>query len=143
MKTVYFVCSIAGGRDYAFVYKDLMEVIKNSDVKVKGEVFADPNLEASLGTDPGSSPSEIWERDNVWLNEADAVIAEATQPSLGVGYQIARAEALGKPILVLFYKKYTERFSWMISGSPNIKTYGYDEYDEAQKAIKGFIAKLS
>jgi hypothetical protein len=142
MKNVYFACSIAGGRDYAFVYKDLVEAIKKCGSEVKGELFADPNLEADLGTDPGSSPRFIWERDTDWLQDADAVIAEATQPSLGVGYQIARAEALRKPVLVLFYKKSVERFSWMISGSPEIQTFGYNEYAEAKKTIKDFITKL-
>ena len=142
MKKIYFVCSIAGGRDYAFVYKDLVDAIKKCDVEVEGELFANPELEANLGTDPGETPRFIWERDTDWLGEADAIIAEASQPSLGVGYQIARAEALKKPILVLFYKKSVERFSWMISGSRNIQTYGYDEYAEAQQAIKKFIKKL-
>jgi hypothetical protein len=142
MKKIYFVCSIAGGRDYAFVYKDVVEVIKKCDVEVIGELFADPNLEPDLGTDPTSTPRKVWKRDTSWLSTADAVIAEATQPSLGVGYQIARAEALKKPLLVLFYKKSVERFSWMISGSPKIKTVEYTEYAEAKKAIKEFIAKL-
>lgn len=142
MKKVYFACSIAGGRDYAFVYKDVVEVIKKCGVEVTGELFADPNLEADLGTNPEETPRYIWERDTGWLNDADALIAEATQPSLGVGYQIARAEALKKPVLVLFYKKSVKRFSWMISGSPNIQTIEYTEYAEAKKAIKDFIKKL-
>lgn len=142
MKTVYFLCSIAGGRDYAFVYHDFVKIMKGCDVSVLGEVFADPELEADLGTDPGSSPRDIWERDSDWLNKADAIIAEASQPSLGVGYQIARAEAANKPVLVLYYKKAVERFSWMISGSPDVQTYEYAEYSEAKKAIKDFIKKL-
>ncbi len=143
MKKIYFVCSIAGGRDYAFVYKDIVEVIKKCDVEVMGELFADPTLEPGLGTDPNSTPRKIWQRDTDWLQDAEALIAEATQPSLGVGYQIARAEALNKPVLVLVYKKSVERFSWMVSGSPKIKTIEYTEYAEAKKAIKDFIAKLS
>ena len=142
MKKIYFACSIAGGRDYAFVYKDFVEVMKAAGVEVIGEVFADPLLEAELGTDPDSSPRHIWERDSRWLSRADAVIAEATQPSLGVGYQIARSEALKKPVLVLFYKKSVKRFSWMISGSPNIETFEYAEYADAKKAIRSFIDKL-
>lgn len=142
MKKIYFACSIAGGREYAFVYKDVVEVIKKSGVEVTGELFADPDLEPGHGAGVGSTPREVWERDTVWLNEADAVIAEATKPSLGVGYQIARAEAMNKPVLVLFYSKSVEQFSWMIGGSPNIKTVEYAEYAEAKKAIKEFIKKL-
>lgn len=142
MKRIYFACSIAGGRDYAFVYKDFVEVMKSAGVEVIGEVFADPLLEAELGTHPDSSPHEVWQRDSQWLAKADAVIAEASQPSLGVGYQIARAEALQKPVLVLYYGKSVERFSWMISGSPNIQTFEYAEYAQAKRTIKTFIKQL-
>lgn len=143
MKKIYFACSIAGGRDYAFVYKDLVEAIKASGVEVHGELFADPELEATTGTNPDLSPSDVYKRDVRWLREADAFIAEATQPSLGVGYEIALAENLKKPMLVLFYKKDPFlRFSPMIIGNPNIKTVEYANLNKAKKAIEGFIAKL-
>ena len=142
MKKVYFTCAIAGGRDYAFVYKDMVKAIKDNDAQVLGEVFADPNLEAEIGTDPELSSQNIWERDTNWLQEADALIAEGTQPSLGVGYQIARAENLKKPVLVLFYRNSRKRFSSMISGNPLIETCEYTEHAKAKKAIKTFIEKL-
>uniref|UniRef100_A0A2K6V3K9 2'-deoxynucleoside 5'-phosphate N-hydrolase 1 n=1 Tax=Saimiri boliviensis boliviensis TaxID=39432 RepID=A0A2K6V3K9_SAIBB len=44
----------------------------------------------------------IHERDLAWLQQADAVVAEVTQPSLGVGYELGRAVALNKRILCLF-----------------------------------------
>ncbi|KAB0337781.1 hypothetical protein FD755_025470, partial [Muntiacus reevesi] len=44
----------------------------------------------------------IHDRDLAWLQQADAVVAEVTQPSLGVGYELGRAVALHKPVLCLF-----------------------------------------
>jgi nucleoside 2-deoxyribosyltransferase len=44
----------------------------------------------------------IYERDVAWLRESDFVIAEVTQPSLGVGYELGFAEAISKPILCLY-----------------------------------------
>lgn len=143
MKTVYFACAVAGGRDYAFVYKDVVELIKSSGARVRSELFADPELEAATGTNPDMPPSGIYKRDVKWLSEADAFIAEATQPSLGVGYEIALAESINKPTLVLFYKKDPFlRFSPMIIGNPNVKTVEYTNLAEAEKAIQDFIAKL-
>lgn len=46
--------------------------------------------------------AEILERDMQWLSQAHVVIAEVTQPSLGVGFEIARAITLNKPVLCLF-----------------------------------------
>lgn len=46
--------------------------------------------------------TEILERDMQWLSQAQVVVAEVTQPSLGVGFEIARAITLNKPVLCLF-----------------------------------------
>jgi len=46
--------------------------------------------------------AEILERDMQWLSQAHVVVAEVTQPSLGVGFEIARAITLNKPVLCLF-----------------------------------------
>jgi hypothetical protein len=143
MKKIYFACAVAGGRDYAFVYKDFVDFIKSNGVEVFGELFADPNLEAEVGTDPDLSPQAVWKRDTDWVRSADAFIAEVSQPSLGVGYEIALAESLKKPILVLFYKKSTRRFSPMVQGNPGLKIVEYSEKTEAKKAIKKFIKNLS
>ena len=143
MKKIYFACAVAGGRDYAFVYKDFVDFIKASGVEVFGELFADPNLEAEVGTDPALTPRAVWKRDTDWVRGADAFIAEVSQPSLGVGYEIALAENLNKPILVLFYKKSARRFSPMVQGNPNLKIVEYSEKAEAKKAIESFISKLS
>lgn len=143
MKTVYFACSVAGGRDYAFAYQDFVEFIKSCGVKVHGELFADPELVAETGTDPSLSPRKVWERDTAWVHESAALIAEVSQPSLGVGYEIAMAESLKKPILALFYKNSLSRFSPMIAGNPHVVACEYVDRLEAEKSIQDFIKKLS
>ena len=45
---------------------------------------------------------EILERDMEWLSKCHVVVAEVTQPSLGVGFEIARAITINKPVLCLF-----------------------------------------
>jgi len=39
------------------------------------------------------------DRDLAWLQEAECLVAEVTTPSLGVGYEIARAIGWSKPVL--------------------------------------------
>jgi hypothetical protein len=40
-----------------------------------------------------------------WLKEADVIVAEVSTPSLGVGYEIGKAEDMGKRILCLYKNK--------------------------------------
>lgn len=91
MKKIYFACSIRGGRDDAELYAQLVAHIKTQAI-VLSEIFADGKLTVS-----GSSGNsqDIYAKDIAWVKEADIIIAEVTNPSLGVGYEIAYAENLG------------------------------------------------
>ncbi len=73
---------------------------------------------------------------------ADAVIAEVTQPSLGAGYEIGRADSWRKPILVLFYTPSRRRLSPTVKGNPNIQVVEYAELSELENPIANFIKQL-
>ncbi len=143
VKKIYFACSIAGGRDHSHVYKDIIKYIKAAGAEVVSELFAGKDLQAQSGTNPEWTSREIWQRDTNWVSEAAAVIAEVTQPSLGVGYEIAKAEGLGKPVLALFYSGSGKRLSPMIAGNPSVKVFEYTDVSQTQKAIANLITKLN
>jgi 2'-deoxynucleoside 5'-phosphate N-hydrolase len=143
MKKVYFACAVAGGRDHAFVYQDIVDIIKELDVEVFGEALADPNLEAEVGTNPKYTPRYVWKRNTGWLEQVDGLIAEVTQPSLGVGHIMAVAEGMKIPILALFYKRSDRRFSPMIKGNPHIRSFEYSNRAELEKTIRKFISQAS
>jgi 2'-deoxynucleoside 5'-phosphate N-hydrolase len=86
---------------------------------------------------------DIWTTDIAWVEESDAIIAEVTNPSLGVGYEIAKAEEWRKPVLALFREDGTRKLSAMIAGSPHTTTAYYTTVTEAQQAINDFVSKLS
>lgn len=138
MKKIYFACSIRGGRDDAETYAALIRHIKARAI-VLSEIFADGTLTASGS--PGSS-GDIHAKDLAWVQKADAVIAEVTNPSLGVGYEIGKAEEWGKPVLALFRDDGTRRLSAMIDGSPDTQTAYYQGLDEAFTAIDDFLDVL-
>ena len=85
----------------------------------------------------------IWETDIAWVKEANAVIAEVTNPSLGVGYEIAKAEEWNKPVLALFRNDGSHKLSAMIDGSPKTKTVYYGSLTDAKEAIDSFIDRLA
>lgn len=135
---IYFACSIRGGRNDATIYVQLVAHIKQQ-AELLTEVFADNKL-TPMGINKPSS--EIWQQDLAWVKEADAIIAEVTQPSLGVGYEVAKAEEWGKPILALYKEQKDKRLSAMIDGSPHTKTVYYNDVIEAQQAIDGFLQSI-
>ncbi len=132
---IYFACSIRGGRNDAKVYAELASHIK-SKAALLTEIFTDSTLTAEGMKKPSNI---IWATDTAWIKEADAVIAEVTNPSLGVGYEIAKAEEWNKPTLALFHDDSSRKLSAMIDGSPNTKTVYYATISEAKAVIDAFI----
>ena len=79
---IYFAGSIRGGRDDAPLYHEIIALLTEYG-DVLTEHIGDIGLTAA-GED-GLPDATIYERDMGWLAEADAVIAEVTVASLGVG----------------------------------------------------------
>lgn len=138
MKKVYFACSIRGGRGDAEYYGELVATIKKYAV-VLTEIFADKKLTVEGMQQPAGN---IWSNDIRWIGQADAVIAEVTNPSLGVGYEIAAAEKMGKPILCLYRPSEGKKLSAMIAGSPGATILEYDDVTAVEHAISAFLANL-
>ncbi len=85
---IYFSGSIAGGRKYLAIYQKIVAYLIEKGHQVLTDHIIIDNifeLERQL------KPEEIFQRDIDWLNECDAVIAEVSNPSLGVGYEICYA----------------------------------------------------
>lgn len=75
------------------------------------------------------SDTEIYNQDTVWLQESDMVVAECSNPSLGVGYELAYAESRGIPCHI-FYDKSKTQLSAMLTGNPYFVIYPYQTEEE-------------
>ena len=144
MKKIYFACSITGGRDHAHVYPEIVKIIKDAGMHVLSEAFADPTIKSSqgLGMKKGMAAEEVWQWDLNWLEEAHAIIAEVTQPSLGVGYEIAKAHEYGKPVLALYHPRPGHRLTAMVKGAPNVLVFEYQNVEETKPVIAEFVQAL-
>ena len=98
-KKVYFAGSIRGGRQDAELYNRIIKYIQRSHT-VLTEHVGDLSKSKTEGLE--DSDVAIYEQDTAWLREADVVIAECTTPSLGVGYELAYAEAHGIPVHIFY-----------------------------------------
>ena len=134
---IYFAGSIRGGRGDVEIYRGIIAHLRS-----RGEVLTEHVGDAALSSsgEEGLSDTAIYRRDIGWIAEADVVVAEVSTPSLGVGYEIAKAEELGKPVLCLFRENEGRSLSAMIDGSPRTMIRRYENLRAAIAAIDEFLS---
>ena len=125
-KKIYFAGSIRGGRVDASLYQRMIDYIKQTDT-VLTEHICKTNM--SLKAQTKDIDIHIYERDTEWLKQSDMVIAECTCPSLGVGYELAYAEAHNIPVYI-FYDKSNANISAMLNGNEYFNIIPYEFEDE-------------
>ena len=135
---IYFSCSLTGGRSDEAVYAAIVAHLLGRGHDVPTAHLADPKV---MDLEKIVEPAEIYARDTAWIEACDAVIAEVSTPSHGVGYEIAYALGLGKPVLCCFRRG--ARVSKMITGndSPGLELLEYGAADEALAAIDEFLGE--
>ena len=134
---IYFAGSIRGGRDDAQIYFQIIDFLK-----AYGQVLTEHVGSEEL-MDQGESKlsdKSIHDRDMSWLLESDLIIAEVTNPSLGVGYEIGRAIELNKDIVCLHRTEKGKRLSAMIAGSKNLSIIRYDTFNTLKKELKRLLS---
>ena len=129
---IYFAGSIRGGRDDAEIYSQIIEFLQGY-----GEVLTEHVGEKNLNAMGEStlSDKQIHDRDIKWLLESDLIVAEVTNPSLGVGYEIGMAIGVQKKIICLYRESRCNKLSAMIKGSDNVELIKYSNIQELKKLI--------
>ena len=125
MRKIYFAGSIRGGRNDAELYRKIIRRISRTE-KVLTEHIGNANVEE---VEKQMTDQDIYEQDTTWLRECDMVIAECTNASLGVGYEMAYAELHKKPVHI-FYDRTRARLSAMLSGDPYFHLHPYANEEE-------------
>ncbi|MBN1541831.1 nucleoside 2-deoxyribosyltransferase [candidate division KSB1 bacterium] len=97
---IYFAGSISGGRRYLQTYQEMVRFLKSSGHLIYTEHIVDPHV---LQHEERLTALQIYERDMAWLAQCDCLIAEISNPSLGVGYEVCAALNLNKPTLCLYH----------------------------------------
>ena len=135
---IYFAGSIRGGRDDVEIYSKIINYLKKY-----GQVLTE-HVGSKKLTDSGEPiPEEdVYTRDMTLLKSADVLVAEVSTPSLGVGYEIAKAEEWKKSILCLYRKvENNKKLSTIIEGNKGLMVKEYVNLDEAFQYIDDFLAK--
>ena len=135
---LYFSCSLTGGRQDQPVYAAMVAHLQALGHRVLTAHLAS---EAVMAADGELSPEAVFERDTAWLRACDAVIAEVSTPSHGVGFEIAYAMERGKPVLCL--ARVGVRVSKMLTGirQPAFVFCTFETPDEAMAHLEVFLAR--
>ena len=136
---IYFACSITGGRDYESVYQALTEALLADGHEIPTAHLADATV---VELERRVTPREVYDRDVRWISAADALVAEVSVPSHGVGYEIGYALGAGKPVFCLAQQG--RKVSKMITGNPhpNLQIQFYQNTSEAIRLSRDFLGHL-
>jgi len=130
---IYFAGSIRGGREDQKLYFDIIQYLQSF-----GKVLTEHVGQESLNEagEENINDNDIYDRDIKWLTESNIVIAEVTNPSLGVGYEISKALELNKKIICLYRNNQNKSLSAMINGNKALTIINYEYLEDLKKEIK-------
>jgi len=128
---IYFSGSIRGGRDDAKIYHQIITYLKNFG-EVLTEHIGDSSLDSSGEKNDDIS---IHNKDMEFLMACDLVVAEVTNPSLGVGYEIGRALENKKKVICIYREIENKKISAMILGSKDIISFKYQDLESLKKIL--------
>ena len=137
---LYFSCSLTGGRSDEAIYGVIVDHLLSQGHEVPTAYLAHPKV---MDMERVVEPSEVYQRDIAWIQTCNALIAEVSTPSHGVGYEIANALSLGKPVLCCY--RFGTPISKMLTGndSPNIVLRSYRDETEVRAVVEAFLADLT
>ena len=136
---IYFACSITGGRAFESVYQKFTQSMLADGHEVPTAHLAESNV---MTLEKVIDPREVYDRDVTWIRACDALIAEVSVPSHGVGYEIGFALEQGKPVLCLTQTGIT--VSKMITGNshPSLQVKTYQNVAEGIALIRKFLSDI-
>ena len=132
---IYFAASVRGRRDDCASYLAIVKQLREY-----GNVLTEHVGDVELSTVGESTDDhKIHDRDLDWLRESNALVAEVTTPSLGVGYEIGKATEWGKPVLCLYRPSEGRKLSGMISGCSGVVLREYQTTQQLHEVFEEFF----
>lgn len=137
---IYFACSITGGRSEERIYQLITDGLLSDGHIVPTAHLSDSNV---MALEKVVDPFEVFQRDIHWIKDCHALVAEVSTPSHGVGYEIAYALSIQKPVLCLFRQGL--QISKMITGNnqPGMRVVSYSNTDEIMPHIRAFLSGVN
>ena len=138
MKVYLSTAITRGRREYVEAVKRIVEVLKREGAEVLNERVAEPGF-PSPSVDRAQTMREVCQ----WLKEADALLAEATISSTGVGAEFTTVQMRGKPVLLLYDAHFGFRISDWVVHNPdeNVEARPYRDLNDIERIVRDFLER--
>ncbi|HUK12535.1 MAG TPA: nucleoside 2-deoxyribosyltransferase [Thermoanaerobaculaceae bacterium] len=134
---VYLAAAMTNAsRDLATI-RALVDHLESAGHEVPTRHVAD-----AAGREPESAitHAEVARRDLAWVAGSDALVAEVSTPSHGVGVEVAAASARGVPTLLVH--RAGVPVSRLLLGLPGIEVAAYADAAQARASVSRFLARV-
>jgi len=136
---IYLACTVRGDRTGALAARAIAERLQRHGHEVLTMHLLDDDVDAA---ESQLTEEEVYRRDIEWLSTCDALVAEASGSSYGVGFEVGyvlgRARHTGQQIVLLYNTERRHAISRLITGNCDVvccTTFGYSSID----ALTAFI----
>jgi dTMP kinase len=143
MMRIYFATSISGGRDNLHFARQLCDMLHQYGEVLTGHIVRDDVLSWETAwkqeqVQKGLNTS-VFHRDMEWLSSADVLVAEVSQPSIGVGREIEYALNVRKiPVLAAYHPHFRSKLIREDS-NPLLTQVEYDTIADVASAVEKFF----
>jgi len=143
-KKVFFACSMRGG--FPYVSREFLQKIPDALEEIGLEVVSRHQTQQGvIEQEDRKTTIAIHDRDYGWLKGCYVLVAEISNPSDGVGGEIADAVYLGNPVLALYQRPENE-ISAYIRGKIEKYSKGhhaqYKDLDDLKRIAREFVDSI-
>jgi len=114
---IYLACTVRGDRGTVLAARRIHEILLQLGHEALTSHLLDDNVDQA---ESSLTDRDVYLRDLEWLSGADAIVAEASGSSFGVGFEVGfvlgRAAQSGQRALVLYEASRQGKVSRLISG---------------------------
>ena len=132
---VYLAAAMTNPASDLAVVQALLATLEGLGHAVPTRHVADPGGRAA---DHRLSDRQLARRDLDWLAASDAVVAEVSAPSHGVGVEVTAAAAAGTPVLLLAREDVP--VSRLLLGLEGVEAHTYRTAEEAAEQVRRFLS---
>jgi nucleoside 2-deoxyribosyltransferase len=135
---IYLACTVRGDRGGVGRARHIRACLEAAGHEVLTAHLLEDDVEDAEGR---LTDEEIFRRDLGWLHACDAIVAEASGSSFGVGFEVgyvlARAPATGQRVFLLYDAARRSRISRLIPGNvdPHCRVLGYTSPEEIADVV--------
>jgi nucleoside 2-deoxyribosyltransferase len=141
---IYLACTVRGDRGTVATARHIHDCLVGLGHEVLTAHLLDDNVDSA---EDRLGDRDVFSRDLAWLESADAVVAETSGSSYGVGFEVGytmgRAAQFGQRVLVLFDAARRGRVSRLISGmnDPRAQVLAYESPAEIAPFLERHLGR--